>query len=103
MFGDVVHGTLLLVLALSLFRSGSFLPDLQPARHLLLLMSLFSIYSGLVYNDFLSYSLDLFGSCHNRPDCTYPFGVDPVWAYSSNDIAFSNSHKMKQAVILGVL
>lgn len=77
--------------------------ELQPARYLILLMSLFSIYSGLIYNDFLSYSLDLFGSCHQDTHCTYPFGVDPVWAYSSNDIAFSNSHKMKQAVIIGVL
>lgn len=59
---------------------------------MLLLMGIFSIYVGLIYNEFLSVPLNLFGSNweidptgdgrHFRlidEHRTYPFGVDPVW------------------------
>ncbi len=55
-------------------------------------MAVFSIYAGLLYNEFLSVPLNLFGTNweidpegdgrHYRlidMDRTYPFGVDPVW------------------------
>jgi V-type H+-transporting ATPase subunit a len=35
-------------------------------------------------------------------NCTYPFGIDPIWSISTEEIAYSNSLKMKMAVILGV-
>ena len=35
-------------------------------------------------------------------DCVYPFGVDSIWKRAENQIQFTNSLKMKLAVILGV-
>lgn len=75
-------------------------------------MGFFAFYCGFIYNDFMSISPNFFGSCYNinpsdksvtrNNNCIYPFGVDPVWSISSNDISFFNSLKMKLAVILGV-
>ena len=36
-------------------------------------------------------------------DCTYPFGIDPVWSVANNSLNFTNSLKMKISVIIGVL
>lgn len=65
-------------------------------RYMLLLMGIFSIYVGLIYNEFLSVPLNLFGTNwevdpqgdghHFRlidSNRTYPFGVDPVWKVCS--------------------
>ena len=81
----------------------------------MLLMGFFGTYMGLIYNDFMSMPLRLFGmSCYEfadgRPepkllpdkDCIYPFGMDPIWMKSSNEISFYNSFKMKTSVILGI-
>ena len=38
-----------------------------------------------------------------RADCVYPFGVDPKWYVSPNELSFMNSLKMKLAVIFGIL
>ena len=72
-------------------------------------MGFFSFYCGLIYNDFFSIPLNLFGTCYNletgeRKDteCTYPIGIDPVWYLSRQEISFLNSIKMKLGVILGV-
>lgn len=49
-------------------------------------MAIFTIFCGLVYNDFMSIPLDLFGSCYSfetgeklSASCVYPFGIDPIW------------------------
>lgn len=36
------------------------------------------------------------------PDCMYPIGVDSIWKVAENQMQFTNSLKMKLAVIIGV-
>ena len=69
-------------------------------------MGFFALYCGFIYNDFFSLKLDLFGSCYDvsgkKQGCTYSFGFDPIWGISKNEVAFSNSFKMKFAIIIGI-
>ena len=87
-------------------QSDSILKVLLVARHMILMMGFCAFYNGWIYNDFLSLSINLFGSCYHLVDdqmklkdpsvhCTYPFGVDPVWSVSGNELTFVNSYKMK--------
>ncbi|XP_045534982.1 V-type proton ATPase 116 kDa subunit a1 isoform X3 [Papilio machaon] len=94
-------------------------------RYIILLMGLFSMYTGLIYNDIFSKSLNIFGSSWRNnykndtlvankllqlnPDSEdyiqtpYPFGIDPVWQLAeSNKIIFMNAYKMKISIIIGV-
>jgi len=78
-------------------------------------MGFFAVFCGVIYNDFTSVGMNLFGSsCYDIPevgsntatlkeDCIYPIGVDPAWYMSTNEIIFINSVKMKIALILGVM
>lgn len=127
MFGDVGHGTLMLLGALFLVINekkfeGKKLNDLvEPAfqgRYVLLLMSVFSIYCGAVYNEcfgialipYSYYALDCpeVGAnetsvkCGAQPIAPPPFGVDPIWSISENKLGFNNSFKMKISIIIGV-
>ncbi|KAF8402766.1 hypothetical protein HHK36_010856 [Tetracentron sinense] len=127
MFGDWGHGICLLVGALILIaresklgsqKLGSFMEMLFGGRYVLLLMSLFSIYCGLIYNEFFSVPYHIFGgSAYKCRDTTcsdshttglvkyhdpYPFGVDPSWRGSRSELPFLNSLKMKMSILLGV-
>ncbi|XP_022893106.1 V-type proton ATPase subunit a1-like isoform X2 [Olea europaea var. sylvestris] len=128
MFGDWGHGICLLVGALVLIarekklssqKLGSFMEMLFGGRYILLLMSLFSIYCGLIYNEFFSVPFHIFGnSAYKCRDATcsdaysvglikyrdaYPFGVDPSWRGSRSELPFLNSLKMKMSILLGVV
>ena len=123
MFGDICHGSLLIIVGLilivlrkrasekDLLDSESTLAALFKVRHVILLMGMFSTYCGLLYNDFASIPLDVFGTCYTiqgematqKADCVPPFGIDIAWYLSSNELAYVNSMKMKIAVILGVI
>ncbi|CAD8117146.1 unnamed protein product [Paramecium sonneborni] len=113
MFGDVGHGLLLFVCGLYLTSEDakkSIFAGLVPVRYMILLIGFFAAYNGLIYNDFLSIGLNLFGSCYQlidgeyelQEDCVYKFGIDPAWGSSANQLTFMNSFKMKLAVIIGV-
>lgn len=111
MFGDVGHGLILTAVALyAVYFVEDRFSTLYSIKWLLLLMGFFSVYCGLVYNEFFSVPLLLGSSCYTRegdkttraPDCTYAFGMDWMWAQSTNETTFSNSFKMKFAVIVGV-
>ncbi|KAG2670310.1 hypothetical protein I3843_14G077800 [Carya illinoinensis] len=127
MFGDWGHGICLLLGALVLIaresklgtqKLGSFMEMLYGGRYVLLLMSLFSIYCGLIYNEFFSVPYHIFGlSAYKCRDTTcseakttglvkyqdpYPFGVDPSWRGSRSELPFLNSLKMKMSILLGV-
>ena len=82
-------------------------------RYVLLLMGIFSVYCGLLYNDFFGNMADLFGSAwddseggamvRSAPGAVYAFGLDPAWHRTSNELSFANSYKMKLSIVFGVL
>ncbi|MED6175101.1 V-type proton ATPase subunit a2, variant 2 [Stylosanthes scabra] len=126
MFGDWGHGICLLLGALYFIirekKLSSQLDDITEmtfgGRYVIMLMALFSIYTGLIYNEFFSVPFELFGpsayacrdlSCSDatisglvKVRRTYPFGVDPVWHGTRSELPFLNSLKMKMSILLGV-
>lgn len=124
MFGDVGHGTLLLLFALYvLFKGKQAGEGLYYNRYMLLFMGIFATYCGFVYNECFSQSMSIFPSAMEYP-CVkekqgvcvqyeefavlntdgyrYPFGVDPLWKGSANELDYYNSLKMKMSVLIGV-
>ncbi|KAJ6804670.1 V-type proton ATPase subunit a1 [Iris pallida] len=127
MFGDWGHGICLLLGSLILIirekklgskKLGSFMEMAFGGRYVILLMALFSIYCGLIYNEFFSVPFHIFGasaykcrdlSCGNSHTAglvkykdPYSFGVDPSWRGSRSELPFLNSLKMKMSILLGV-
>uniref|UniRef100_A0A672YVP2 V-type proton ATPase subunit a n=1 Tax=Sphaeramia orbicularis TaxID=375764 RepID=A0A672YVP2_9TELE len=143
MFGDMGHGVLMTCAALYLvIRESRLLAQKSDnemfnmvfaGRYIVLLMGIFSIYTGVIYNDCFSKSLNMFGSGWSvRPmfgpkganwtkeigenavlqldpavpgvfNGPYPLGIDPIWNLATNKLTFLNSFKMKMSVILGVI
>jgi len=128
MFGDFGHAFMLLlcsivlcIMAPKLMQKpmNDIMDMMVSARYLLVLMALFSLYTGLLYNDCFSIPIPLFktayyaednhGKCRPGVECmkdsnyTYPFGLDPIWRQSQDELYVSNSFKMKMSIIFGVV
>lgn len=134
MFGDLGHGIILTLFAawmviwersLSAKKSNNEIWNIFFAgRYIILLMGMFSMYTGFIYNDLFSKSLNIFGSGwkvqfnastvmsnkmiqlspRNNFGETYPIGLDPIWQLAAtNKILFLNSYKMKLSIIFGVI
>jgi V-type H+-transporting ATPase subunit a len=89
LFGKFFFEGLWLVLNNQKLReSKAGLNELLDIRFLLLTMGFFGFYAGLIYNDFLSMPLNLFGSCfkpiegthytETKDDCVYPLGIEEL-------------------------
>ena len=125
MFGDIGHGFLMALAGGTMIwyenklisKKINELFDMAFfGRYIILLMGIFSIYTGLIYNDLFSKSLTLFKSqwiwpeefeagkaldATRREGYTYPFGLDWGWHGAENNLIFTNSYKMKLSIILG--
>ncbi|XP_022825495.1 V-type proton ATPase 116 kDa subunit a [Spodoptera litura] len=134
MFGDLGHGCIMALfgawmvckeVSLGAKKSNNEIWNIFFAgRYIILLMGCFSMYTGLVYNDIFSKSMNIFGSSWSIPydndtmehnaaltldpkdaynNNPYFIGIDPVWQSADNKIIFLNSYKMKLSIIFGVL
>ncbi|XP_061377603.1 V-type proton ATPase 116 kDa subunit a 1 [Danaus plexippus] len=134
MFGDLGHGLIMALfglwmvvkeVSLAAKKSNNEIWNIFFAgRYIILLMGCFSMYTGLVYNDIFSKSMNIFGSAWFNPydnqtlerfeaftldpkasyvDKPYFFGIDPIWQTAENKIIFLNSYKMKLSIIFGVI
>eukprot|EP00917_Polyrhabdina_sp_WS-2016_P016978 GHVP01036703.1.p1 GENE.GHVP01036703.1~~GHVP01036703.1.p1 ORF type:complete len:744 (+),score=139.70 GHVP01036703.1:49-2280(+) len=127
MYGDVGHGIGIVLFSSYMIYAYKTLKEVADdtvqmivgGRWMILLMGCFSVYGGLMYNEFFAIGMNLFGSRYvaaeedalgrtmSFPDensaFPYPFGFDPVWKGATNEIDFYNSFKMKFAVIVALL
>ncbi|KAJ3823021.1 V-type ATPase, V0 complex, 116kDa subunit family [Lentinula raphanica] len=125
MFGDIGHGFIIFTAALYMILAerklaradlGEISGQFFYGRYIILLMGLFSMYTGLMYNDIFSKSLHIWHSAWDFPSNgtdtkvtgidnghRYPFGLDPGWHGADNNLVFVNSYKMKMSVVLGVI
>lgn len=130
MFGDLGHGIILSLFGLWMVLCEKSLSAKKSTneiwniffggRYIILLMGFFSMYTGFVYNDIFSKSVNIFGSTWKIPyntstvmtnkvlqlnpsidvSNTYPVGLDPVWQLATgNKIIFLNSFKMKLSIM----
>ncbi|XP_037965097.2 V-type proton ATPase 116 kDa subunit a 1 isoform X1 [Plutella xylostella] len=133
MFGDLGHGLIMAMfgawmvikeVSLAKKKSNNEIWNIFFAgRYIILLMGCFSMYTGIVYNDIFSKSMNIFGSSWRIPydnatmennaaltldpkdsysNEPYFIGIDPVWQTADNKIIFLNSYKMKLSIIFGV-
>jgi len=116
MFGDLGHGTLLMLFGLIMIKKekdfeGKKLDDLVEmcygGRYVIFLNGCFGMYVGLIYNEMFACPMSIFGSGYNWEEQTFDhapvFGIEPAWHHADNKISFFNSLKMKISIIVGVL
>ena len=123
MFGDIGHGSLILLLSIwlvlkkdEILKTMPELKMLVKTRYFFVMCGFFAFFNGWIYDDFFATPLGFFGTCYEnkkgdngkmigvrKGDCVYPIGIDPKWYAATNELAFLNSFKMKMSVIIGVL
>jgi V-type H+-transporting ATPase subunit a len=128
MYGDVGHGTLLMLAGAWMCYQGKALLEIKDVgkilywvRFLILQLGIYATFAGFLYNDMFSVGLQIFdtryevdgeGNYHPTWDIKnegnglggpYPFGVDWSWHGATNELLFMNSLKMKLSVLFGVL
>ena len=123
MFGDFGHGTLMALAASAMiYWEKPLLRSKQDelfsmafyGRYIMLMMGVYSMFTGLIYNDVFSKSFTPFTSAWKFPeqgrpevsgslrgDYRYPFGLDWGFHGAENELLFANSYKMKLAILLG--
>lgn len=119
MFGDFGHAIFITLVALyfiinseKMKKNGmnDIISMIFSGRNMLILMGIYGMYMGFLYNDQFSIGVDWFGSTWSFPNGetgvwshkVYPFGLDPVWHDKANSLLFYNSYKMKFACIFGI-
>lgn len=125
MFGDMGHGVLMALAATAMIfwekkLAKTKLDELTYmafyGRYIMLMMGIFSIYTGFLYNDIFSKALTIFPSQWQWPSdiragesvdaslregYRFPIGLDWNWHEAENSLLFSNSLKMKMSVLMG--
>jgi len=134
MYGDIGHGFCIFAYGLFLIWSYSrrtkgrkaekddeMMGGMYSARYMIAMMGAFSVYCGVIYNDWFAIAVNLFGTTwkwaddaqlgdeavhdseYGDPNGVYPFGMDPSWHIAENELLFYNSMKMKMSVVLGII
>ena len=123
MFGDCGHGLLMTLAALAMIywerplqktKLNELVSMAFYGRYIMLMMGIFSIYTGLIYNDAFSKALTLFPTQWKavekhggdleivlKDNYRYPFGLDWGWHGAGNELLFTNSLKMKLSILMG--
>lgn len=135
MFGDLGHGAIMALFGFWMVTGEKKLGAKKSkneiwniffgGRYVIFLMGLFSTYTGFLYNDIFSKSMNIVGSSWSinyntstvmtnkdlmlnpssadSSETVYLIGLDPIWQLASNKIIFLNSLKMKLSIIFGVI
>jgi V-type H+-transporting ATPase subunit a len=132
MFGDIGHGfflalaSLLIILREKTFEAQKNSGQMNEifrmcysGRYMLFMMGCCGIYCGTIYNDCMSIPVYFYDSAYTwytdnsttilqevaykEVGSVYPYGVDPHWYHTKNQLLFMNSMKMKLSVTIGVI
>lgn len=124
MYGDYGHGAVffflgcMLILFEPTLRKNPAMEGLLMTRYFWFMMGFFSMWQGLIYNEFFAIPNDWFGTCYDwkkfnpetdkfipynggNQDCTYVFGMDASWPLGQTTyLTFTNNIKEKLSVII---